>query len=90
MSVKTLNSAQPMVLPASMSPARTYSIAPIPVSIPASIPEERLHPAPEQIDAFLEAENPLGCIRGVMWVMAFNVAVFLAGFTIWQCLKFFV
>jgi len=90
MSVKTLNSAQPMVLPASISHARTYSIAPIPLSVPASLPEERLYPSTEDIDAFLEAENPLGCFRGVMWVMAFNVAVFLVGVTIWQCLKFLV
>jgi len=86
MSVKTLNSAQPMVLPASISHARTYSIAPS----PASIPNETRYPSAEQIDSFLEAENPLGCIRGVMWVMAFNIAVFLVGFTIWQCVKFFM
>ena len=24
-----------------------------------------------------------------MWVMIFNIAVFLVGFTIWQCVKFF-
>jgi hypothetical protein len=86
MSVKTLNSAQPMVLPASISHARTYSIAPSPVSIP----NETLYPAAGQIDSFLEGENPLGCIRGVMWVMAFNIAVFLVGFTIWKCVKFFM
>jgi hypothetical protein len=84
MSVKTLNSAQPMVLPASISHARTYSIAPN----AASTPNETLYPSAQQIDSFLEAENPLGCIRGVMWVMAFNIAVFLVGFTIWRCVKF--
>jgi len=86
MSVKTLNSAQPMVLPSGMSHARTYSIAPS----PASDPNETPYPSAEQIDSFLEAENPLGCIRGVMWVMAFNIAVFLLGLTIWKCLKFFM
>jgi len=90
MSVKTLNSAQSIALPAGISHSPTYSIAPSPVSVPASLPVERLYPSTEDIDAFLEAENPLGCIRGVMWVMAFNVAVFLVGFTIWQCLKFLV
>ncbi len=84
MSVKTLNSAPPIVLPASISHARTYSIAPSPLSVP----DERPYPSTEQIDSFLEAENPLGCIRGVMWVMAFNIAVFLVGLTIWQCVKF--
>ncbi len=84
MSVKTLNSAQTMVLPASISHARTYSVAPS----PAYIPNERPCPSAEEIDSFLEAENPLGCIRGVMWVMAFNLAVFLVGLTIWQCVKF--
>ena len=65
-----------MVLPANISQARTYSIAPS----PAYIPDERsILPPPPEIDSFLEAENPLGCIRGVMWVMAFNVAVFLLG-----------
>ena len=88
MSVKTLNSAQPMVLPARISHARTYSIAPTSVPVPASLPGERPYASTEDIEAFLEAENPLGCFRGVMWVMAFNVAVVLVGLTIWQCLKF--
>lgn len=88
MSVKTLNSAQPLVLPANISQARTYSIPPN----PAYFPQERPYAAPgaqaAQIDIFLEAENPLGCIRGVMWVMAFNVAVFLFGAAIWECVKY--
>jgi hypothetical protein len=83
MSVKTLNSVESMVLPATTSQARTYSIAPSPMSRP----EERSYPSAAQIDSFLEAENPLGCIRGVMWVMAFNVSVFLLGLAIWQCVK---
>ena len=45
MSVKTLNSAQPMVLPASISHARTYSIAP---SSRLSIPSERLYPSADR------------------------------------------
>jgi hypothetical protein len=84
MSVKTLNNAPPIGLPASISHARTYSIAPSRLSVP----DERLYPSTDQIDSFLEAENPLGCIRGVIWVMAFNIAVFLVGLTIWQCVKF--
>ena len=75
MSVKTLNSVQPMVLPANISQARTYSIAPSPALHPR---REKSYPSAAQIDSFLEAENPLGCIRGVMWVMAFNIAVFLS------------
>jgi hypothetical protein len=86
MSVKTLSSAQPMVLPASISHARTYSIAPS----PAYIPDEKSYASAAQMDSFLEEEHPLGCIRGVMWVMAFNLAVFLVGLTIWQCVKFFM
>jgi len=75
-----------MVLPARLSHARTYSIPPG----PATVPNEKLHSSTEHIDSFLEAENPLGCIRGVLWVMAFNVAVFLVGLAIWQCIKFFM
>jgi hypothetical protein len=84
MSVKTLNSVQPMVLPASISPARTYSITPS----PTYIADERSRPSAAKIESFLEEEHPLGCIRGVMWVMAFNLGVFLVGLTIWQCVKF--
>ncbi len=84
MPVKTLNSSQPMVLPAGISHARTYSIATSPAFIPGQ------ESCPSEIDSFLEAENPLGCIRGVMWVMAFNVVVFLLGLMIWQSVKFFL
>ncbi len=87
MSVKTLNSIDAIALPATVSQARTYSIAPIPAFIPA---EEKSYPAAPEIDSFLEAENPLGCIRGVMWVMAFNVAVFLLGLMVWQSCKLFL
>jgi hypothetical protein len=83
MSVKTLNSAQTMVLPATISQARTYSVAPSPGYLPA----EQAYPSAAQMDLFLEAENPLGCIRGVMWVMAFNLAVCLFGAAIWECVK---
>jgi hypothetical protein len=83
MSVKTLNDVQAMVLPATGPVARTYSIAPT----PAMIPEAQAIPS-AALDSFLEAENPLGCIRGVMWVMAFNAAVVLMGVAIWQCCKF--
>ncbi len=89
MSARTVNSVQPMVLPANISQARTYSVAPS----PAYIPDEKscpsaAQPSATQIDSFLEAENPLGCIRGVMWVMAFNVAVFVFGLLMWRCVKF--
>ena len=84
MSVKTLSSAQPMVLPASISHARTYSVAPS----PAYIPEQIAYPSAAEIDSFLQEENPLGCIRGVMWVMVFNITVFVIGLTLWQCIKF--
>ncbi len=84
MSVRTVNSVQPMVLPANISQARTYSVAPS----PAYIPDEKSYPSTSQIDSFLEAENPLGCIRGVMLVMSFNVAVFLFGLLMWRCVKF--
>jgi hypothetical protein len=84
MSASTVNSVQPMVIPANLSQARTYSVAPS----PASIPGEKSYPSATPIDSFLEAENPLGCIRGVMWVMAFNVAVLLFGLLMWRCVKF--
>jgi hypothetical protein len=86
MSTKTLNSVQSIVLPAAVSQPRTYSISPS----PAFIPTEQSCPSAAEIDSFLEAENPLGCFRGVMWVMVFNVAVFLLGLMIWQSCKFFL
>ncbi len=84
MSVKTLNSAETFVAP-SASPRRlTYSIAP---SAQLVAPPE-LHSMPAELESFLEGENPIGCIRGVMWVMAFNAGVFLAGFMLWQSFKY--
>ena len=73
-----------MVFPARVSQARTYSVAPSPVQLP----NETTSPSQAQLDLFLEGENPIGCIRGVMWVMAFNFAVFLFGAAIWECVKF--
>lgn len=83
MAVKTLSSAQAIALPGNMHQSRTYSIAPGSVCIP----EETSYASAVEIGSFLEGENPLGCIRGVMWVMAFNVAVFLLGVAIWQSCK---
>jgi hypothetical protein len=88
MSVKTLNSAQPLVGVSSPSPTGTYSIAPSSATAIQSSSREALFPTPEEIDSFLDAENPLGCIRGVMWVMAFNAAVFMLGLVIWQSCKY--
>ncbi len=83
MSVKTLGSAPSVANPARRSSVRTYSIEP---SLP--LPTEIASPARAEFELFLEAENPIGCFRGVMWVMAFNVAVFLLGLAIWQSCKF--
>ena len=44
MSARAVNSVQPMVLPANISQARTYSIAPS----PAYIPDERSYPSPHR------------------------------------------
>ena len=63
--------------------SRTYSVP------SCVIPD--IHPGqercPVEIDSFLEEENPLGCIRGVMWVMVFNAAAILLGMAIWQACK---
>jgi hypothetical protein len=83
MSVKTLNNAPAIGLRATAPQPRTYSIDPSQIPLP----ETRSVPSAHELESFLEAENPLGCIRGVMWVMAFNVAVFLLGFMIWQSCK---
>jgi hypothetical protein len=83
MSVKTLSTAQSMAIPATVSHARTYSIAPN----PAPFVDESFAASPAQLDSFLEEENPIGCIRGVMWVMAFNIGVFFLGLSIWECIK---
>ncbi len=44
MSARTVNSVQPMVLPANISQARTYSVAPS----PAYIPDEKSYPSAAQ------------------------------------------
>jgi len=89
MSAKILNSApsivvQPFAGRSSHSKARTYSIEPQLTSVPA----QTSYVPTTELESFLEAENPLGCFRGVMWVMAFNTAAFLLGFVIWQSWKF--
>jgi hypothetical protein len=83
MSVKTLNNAEAVDFQSRTSPTRTYSIAPLPQ------PDQTESPGPTatEIESFLQAENPVGCFRGVMWVMAFNLAVFLLGVMIWQSCK---
>jgi len=83
MSVKTLNSVQSIAAPVPVSKAHTYSIEPQVTSISATTSCV----APAELESFLEAENPLGCFRGVMWVMVFNAAAFLMGFVIWQSWK---
>lgn len=83
MTVKTLNSVQSIAAPGPISKTRTYSIEPQFTSIPA----QTSCVSPTELESFLEAENPLGCFRGVMWVMVFNAAAFLLGFAIWQSWK---
>jgi hypothetical protein len=87
MSTKTLNNID--VLGSSLNSARpvrsrTYSITPRMMSTSSDVPND----SAADVEIFLEGENPLGCIRGVMWVMAFNAAVFVLGFTIWQSCKY--
>jgi len=87
MSVKTLNGVQSFATPSATSsrdtPARTYSIEPGRASIPA----EELYSTQNDLAGFLEGENPIGCVRGVMWVMAFNASVFVLGFAVWEAFK---
>jgi hypothetical protein len=84
MSVKTLSEIQTLG-PASLGFRRhTYSISPIvatPASAGATLPASDLEIA-------LDGENPLGCARGVFFVMAFNAGVALLGFLIWQSIKY--
>jgi hypothetical protein len=84
MSVKTLNAVQVFSAPVLPSNRITYSIAPA----LAFLPDQSLDAEPAELESFLENENPLGCIRGVLWVMAFNATVFLLGFTVWASFKF--
>jgi hypothetical protein len=84
MAVKTLNTIESTVSSSGLSKATTYSIECGATSLPA----ETGGVSKAELESFLEGENPLGCIRGVMWVMAFNAAAFLVGFMIWQGCKF--
>jgi len=79
MSAKTLNAVQLFSSSALASEPLTYSIAPASTSFIS----QTLSTAPAELESFLEDENPLGCIRGVLWVMGFNAAAFLIGYTIW-------
>jgi hypothetical protein len=83
MAVKTLNKVRSLgaTIPASQS--RTYSIAP---SMTSSS-ERATKPHLVEMESSLQDENPLGCIRGVMWVMAFNLAALFLGIAIWQSCK---
>jgi len=84
MSVKTLDEIS-VLGGVKQAPRRlTYSIAPGVESPAVAEPGE----ASTELEVFLDGENPLGCMRGVMWVMAFNAAVFLLGFMIWQACKY--
>jgi hypothetical protein len=79
MSAKTLNAVQVFSAPALASERRTYSITPAPTSFPSQTSTAD----PADLESFLENENPIGCIRGVFWVMVFNAVAFLIGFTVW-------
>ncbi len=84
MSVKTLNEMS-ILGSVRQAPRRsTYSVAPV-VESTAMVETSE---ASAELEVFLDGENPLGCLRGVMWVMAFNAAVFLLGFMIWQACKY--
>lgn len=84
MSVHTLTQPNTQVSHSSARTELTYSIS------PALEPSFSLQQCadPASVGDFLAGENPLGCIRGVMWVMAFNAGVFLLGFLVWQSVKF--
>jgi hypothetical protein len=84
MAVKTLNTIESIASQGGTSRATTYSIECHATSLPADAATE----SRAELESFLQAENPLGCFRGVMWVMAFNAAAFLLGFMIWQGCKF--
>jgi hypothetical protein len=88
MAVKTLNNSQSVVAQSVVSPisaprVRTYSVEPRIESDPGEVSCI----SETELQSFLDAENPLGCFRGVMWVMAFNAVVFLLGVAIWQSCK---
>lgn len=83
MSTETLSTVASFRSSAAVSRPRTYSIAPV---LETVVPEKVAAP-PANVGVFLEGENPLGCIRGVMWMMAFNVGAFALGFLIWRSCK---
>lgn len=83
MSVKTLNVVPIFSAPAPASKRLTYSIAPSETAVPA----QESSSLPAELEVFLEHENPLGCIRGVFWVMAFNAIVFLTAFSAWELFR---
>jgi hypothetical protein len=84
MSVKMLQEVSMLGSARPTPRAFTYSIAPA-VEAPDAVEPSVIS---TELEAFLEGDNPLGCFRGVMWVMAFNAAVFLLGFMIWQSVKY--
>jgi hypothetical protein len=84
MSTKTLNAEQVFSAPAAASKRLTYSIAPTVASFADQTPTAD----PLDLESFLANENPIGCIRGVLWVMAFNALAFLVGFTVWATVKY--
>jgi len=84
MSAKTLNVVEVFNTAAFTSRDLTYSIAPA----PAAIPTPELPSCPVELQVFLENDNPLGCVRGVFWVMAFNAIVFLTVFSAWATFKY--
>jgi hypothetical protein len=87
MSVKTLNANQLFNAPAHSPRRLTYSIDPLPASPHIHGSQESEAP-PTELEVFLDNENPLGCLRGVMWVMGFNMVAFLVAFTVWVSLRF--
>jgi hypothetical protein len=84
MFTKTLNASQVFHAPAVASKRLTSSIAPASTSLPGHTPTAD----PIDVESFLEDENPIGCIRGVFWVMGFNAVAFLIGFTVWATCKY--
>jgi hypothetical protein len=84
MSAKTLDAVQIFNTPALTARQPTYSVAPASISVPAA----ELPTRPAEVETFLDSENPLGCARGVVWVMAFNAIAFLTAFSAWATFKY--
>ena len=80
MLVKSLNE----VKSAPASAAATYSVR---SNVIASIGAAQSAAHAPDLEIFLEGENPIGCIEGVMWVMVFNAAAFALGFAVWEACK---